>query len=66
MSGCYPHESLAGFAYAVDLQFRSVPVAHDWRRDKVSETDTLIAERECINNCYAIAKKYTQHAFLRE
>ena len=37
-----------------------------WRRDNVSASDTLIAEQECIDNCYAIAKKYTSHAFLRE
>lgn len=37
-----------------------------WRRDKNSEADALIAEQECIENCYAIAKKYTKHVFLRE
>ena len=37
-----------------------------WRRDKDSASDALIGEQECIDNCYAIAKKYTKHAFLRE
>lgn len=37
-----------------------------WRREKNSESDSLIGEQECINNCYTIAKKYTEHAFLRE
>ena len=37
-----------------------------WRREKTSEANDLIAEQECIENCYAIAQKYTTHAFLRE
>ena len=37
-----------------------------WRRDKTVEAELLIGEQECIDNCFAIAKKYTKHAFLRE
>ena len=37
-----------------------------WRRNKDATSDALIGEQECIEKCYAIAKQYTQHAFLRE
>lgn len=37
-----------------------------WRRDNPPAQEVLLADQERIENCYAIAKKYTKYVFLRE
>ena len=37
-----------------------------WRRDNPPSSEVLLADQERIEDCYAIAKKYTKYVFLRE